>query len=219
MKTWLGWLSLALVVVGAGSYAWTHKRRMAVPADSAPATEQPKYAEQDQARQMVTVTGPLADYMAHQKPGVIENLQPISHKTVESDHLGESPVGTSVALLHKTFSVANVADLQFDLPAHASTPQLNGTYRSFLQRGGTTVADEASERLVEFLVLNQQQYSDFLNGRPSDALFSAEGAAEEEINFSLPPTMSRPVAYHLVFRNSSRETGKKVVQADFRIDF
>jgi hypothetical protein len=35
----------------------------------------------------------------------------------------------------------------------------------------------------------------------------------------LPATLDRPAQYYLVFRNSTRAAGKKVVQADFRVDF
>jgi hypothetical protein len=35
----------------------------------------------------------------------------------------------------------------------------------------------------------------------------------------LPPTINQPAKYYLVFRNSAHETGEKLVQADFHIDF
>jgi hypothetical protein len=39
------------------------------------------------------------------------------------------------------------------------------------------------------------------------------------LNTRLPPAFDKAVRYYLVFRNSAKDTGKKVVQADFRIDF
>ena len=117
--------------------------------------------------------------------------------------------------MRKTFGVATIVDVPFELPAHASTPQLRGTYRSFLldAESGDATAD------VEFLLLNQRQYGDFLNGRPAEALFSADGAHDQEVNTSMPPTLDQPGKYYLVFRNNSSGGEKKVVQADFRVDF
>jgi hypothetical protein len=37
------------------------------------------------------------------------------------------------------------------------------------------------------------------------------------VNASLPPTLNKAVTYHMVFLNESKK--KKVVKADFRIDF
>jgi hypothetical protein len=39
------------------------------------------------------------------------------------------------------------------------------------------------------------------------------------VSFGLPATLDRPVQYYLVFRNSSSSAAKKVVQADFQVDF
>lgn len=223
MKTWFGWAAASLVVVSLISFAWIQRQRVATPAALSEVDAQTKYTEQEQAKQMVDVNGPLANYMLREKRADVETLQPLaSHKPAGSDHVGNSPVGTSTALLNKTFSVANVVQLPFDLPAHASSAQLHGTYRSFVAHAGGQPAGEPAgdaSGLVEFLVLNQQQYDGFLSGRPADALFSADSAPAQEVNFTMPPTFAQSAKYHLIFRNSSRTTGKKVVQADFRIDF
>jgi hypothetical protein len=219
MKNWLVWLMVSLSLVLVVSYAWTHRHHGAIPPAivQVPQT-QGTYAEAQQAQQMVTVTGPMADYMLHQKPGNVETPLSGSHKPSANDHIeGVSPVGTSSAILHKTFRVAGVVDAPFDIPAHASAPKLHGTYRSFVQQGGTSSSDSTAD--VAFLLLNQQQYGDFLNGRPGDALLSADSAHDGEVNFNLPPTFGQAAKYYLVFRNESRSEGKKVVQADFRVDF
>jgi hypothetical protein len=232
MKEWFRWAGISFVVVLVASYAWIHARRMAIPANAyAAADAQTKYTEQDQAAQAVTVTGPMADYMLRQKPGDVVTIQAISstssqpvhsysHQASDSDHVTDnSPVGTSTALLHKTFDVANLVDLPFQLPAHASTPQLRGTYRSYLPQNGSEHAGSDDAAAVEFMVLTEAQFADLLNGRPGDAQFSADASSNGEVNFTMPPTFGQPAKYYIVFRNSSRGSGKKVVQADFRIDF
>jgi hypothetical protein len=221
MNKWMAWLAAGLVLALGGSYAWTHRRHARVvdlptlsvtpPAGDAP----PSYEEARQAQQLVTVAGPLADYMTDRKPERVETLQTSAYRPTATDRVGESPVGTSRDILHKTFSVAGVVNLPFELPAHAANPQLRGSYRSFVGQTGNPAGADAR---VEFLVFNQQQYVDFLNGRPDGALFSAEDAHAQDVNFSMPPTFNEPAKYYLVFRNSG-SAGKKTVEADFRIDF
>ncbi len=221
MKTISNWLVMGCALMLAGSYAWTHRYQVAIP-DGPTAAQEPEERRdsiEEEARKMVTITGPLIEYMKRQKtakPGKTQtaSYQPSAGNSA-TNHVGDSPVGTSRMLLRKTFGVATAVSLPFELPPHAANPQLRGVYRAF----ASTPADDDTDANVEFLVLNNQQYEDFLNERPSDALFSADGAPEQEINLSMPPTRDQPVKYYLVFRNSFRSTGKKIVCADFRIDF
>ncbi len=223
MRRLLGLLTGTCVFVLMGSFAWTHRPAVQIPvaalpqAATQPAETHAEYSEETQARDMVTLTGPLAEYMSHQGRPKAESAHAVSQSAApnEADRVGDSPVGTSKAILHKTFAVAKAANLPFEIPPHAASAKLRGTYRSFLPAGAKS-EDEAD---VEFLLLNQQQYSDFLNQRPADALFSAEGSHDQEVNFTLPPTLDKPVKYYLVFRNGATAAGKVAVQADFRVDF
>jgi hypothetical protein len=229
MRQLFGLLSSALVVMLVGSYAWTHRGNVSliaattVAAAAEPARPHVEYAEEAAARGMVTLTGPLANYIKDQPPGQdatsdSTNSAPSGPRpTVASDYAADSPVGTSTPLLHKTFTVAQAVNLPFEIPAHAASPKLHGTYSSFLQYAGARGDDEAH---IEFMVLNEQQYADLIHRHPNDALFSADGSHDQEVNFTLPPTLSQPVRYYLVFRNDSAAgTGKIAVKADFRIDF
>jgi hypothetical protein len=227
MNRLLGLMTSAFVLMLIGSFTWMHQNSISVPAVTLPRTvTQPdpthvEYAEEAQARDIVTITGPLADYMARHQSGAAgtsekEPLQRAPRKMMASDHGADSPVGSSNPILHKTFSVAKAANLPFEIPAHAASPQLRGTYSSFMQHSDTRSGEDAD---VELLLLNEQQYADFLNERPSDALFSAERAHDGEVNVSMPPTFDQPAKYHLVFRNGSAGASKVAVQADFRVDF
>jgi len=230
MKRLLGWLVASFVLMLLGSYMWAHREHMvtavAVPAQPAVTQGTPverNYEEAQESQRAVTLAGPLADYMSRQKPADIETLQPIHpaqpvlNKASASDHVGGSVVGTSQDLLHQTFGVAKAVRLAFQVPAHASTPQLRGTYQSFVKHAGAL--SSGAEADVEFMVLNEQQYQDFLSGRTGEATFSADDAHQQEVNTSLPPTLDQPVQYYLIFRNNSHAAGKKLVQADFHIDF
>jgi hypothetical protein len=231
MKTTFGWLVASCLLVLLGSYLWLH-RNGAAEAVAAPAVEPPPatmptdYMEAKEARLAAPVAGPLASYMQRQKPSGIETvdtvqpvrgIQPVSTKVTAFDHVGGSVVGTSSDIVHQTFGVAKAVSVAFEVPAHAATPQLRGTYRSFLKPAGAPSDDLDGD--VEFLVLNAQQYGDFASGHAGEAVFSAEDSHSQEANVSLPPTRNQAVKYYLIFRNNSPTAGKKFVQADFHIDF
>jgi hypothetical protein len=223
MRGRVGLLTGSCVVVMVLYSAWTYRHQMAsvliertaspLSSESDRATNK-TYGEAQEAHPAVSFAGPLADYAARKAGLKVETLP---YKPVPSDHVGGSVVGTSSAILHHTFRVRGVVELPFEVPAHAATPQLRGSYRSFLERAGEQTSDEDAD--VEFLVLNEQQYDEFLNGHPGEAVFSAEEGHDQDVNTGLPPTFSQPAKYHLLFRNNSHGTGKKVVQADFRVDF
>jgi hypothetical protein len=97
MKRFLGWLLASFILVLASSYAWTLRRHVvevvAARGDSAaPVQVQtlPNYAEVRQAQEMVTVTGPMADYMLRQKSSHVETLQPVSHRATTSNPVSRS---------------------------------------------------------------------------------------------------------------------------------
>jgi hypothetical protein len=226
---------MSFVLVLGGSYAWVHRNHMAEAVATpamvpAPSTIPTDYEEAKAARQAAPIAGPLAEYMSHEKPSNVEGVepiqpvpsaqsgqsaQPVQRPVSASDRVGNSPVGTSSDILHQTFGVAKAVSLAFEVPAHASNPQLRGTYRSFVKQAGGISADTD----IEFLVLNEQQYGDFAGGHGSEAVFSADDAHSQEVNTSLPPTIDKAAKYYLIFRNNSRAAGKKLVQADFRVDF
>lgn len=239
MKRLFGSLVTAFALILMSSYMWTHRERAAtaVAVPEAPVVTQgtptdQTYDEVKEAQKAVTLSGPLANYMARQKPSEIETLDPIKaaqpaqpvqtaapamHRTGAPPRVIDSPVGTSRDLLHQMFGVAKVVQLAFEVPANASNPQLRGTYQSFVKHGGALSSETEAD--VEFLVLNAKQYDDFLSGRPGEAVFSVEDAHSQEVNTSLPPTLDEPAKYYLIFRNNSHTAGKKMVQADFHIDF
>jgi hypothetical protein len=127
-----------------------------------------------------------------------------------------TPVGTTQTILQKTFSLATSKPFPFSIPPHAASPHLHGIFESYVRdlRGAS---DDAAN--IDFLVLNEDQYDEFSHGRPSEALFSVEASHNQAINFDLPASLEQPVKYYLVFRSSPHSDPKKVVEANFRIDF
>lgn len=223
-------MAAGCVLAIAGFYTWEHRSQVAesVATPQGPvANVYTESSEAGEARGMVTITGPLADYITRRGGAPMKTPQPSDsaspsakpsyRPTATDEDEDSSPVGTSAPILHKTFEVAALVNLPFDIPPHAANPQLHGTYRSFLPTGGVAADESAAD--VEFLLLSQQQYATLLTGHATDTVFSADDAHNQEVTTNLPPTFGQPAHYYLVFRNNSRAKGKKLVQADFRVDF
>lgn len=217
----------SVIILFLGYSGWMHLRHSAdsVEIQAEPIKEQVRkatstYSDRQQAndpdKEPGTVVSPLARFMSHKDSDEVETIQANFYRPTASDHVGGSVVGTSNNVLHQTFAVAKTVDLPFEVPAHAYSPQLHGSFRSFIQAGGAPTTAPGD---VEFLLLNDQQYSDLLAGHPSDAIFSSDAAHDQEVNANLPPTLNDPVKYHLIFRNADPKTGKRVVKAEFQIDF
>jgi len=164
---------------------------------------------------MLTVVSPLADWMENEKPVQVTENRPV-RKPHPSDHIAPSPVGSSTVIVRKTFAVSNSANFPFEIPAHAVNAQLHGNYRSFVGRQEIQASDDRAD--VSFVVMNEQQYNGFLSGRSADVLVSLEPSHEQDVNLGLPASRDQPVKYYLVFRNDSHE-GRKIVKADFKVDF
>ena len=166
---------------------------------------------------MMTVVSPLTSWMGKDESEQPRQERSAPRKPHASDHIAGSPVGSTNTILHRTFAVSTLIKVPFEIPAHAATPHLHGTFRSFVQQAGAQSGDDSAN--VDFLVLNQQQYTELVNGRPSEALFSADATHDQEVNLGLPVSQAEPQKYYLLFRNSSREEGKKIVEASFTVDF
>lgn len=222
MRAIYGLIVSTLILVVLVFFTWTHLRHSADPPEihTGPIIEKAKqaettYSEPQDGDQAVGLVGPLATYMSKQGPVSVEKVKPVEYKPTTLDRVGGSVGGTTMSILHDKFNVSVIVDLPFRVPPHAATPQLHGTFRSFLPASGKPTSDTDAD--IEFHLLNDQEYSNFLTAKPSEALFSADATHDEEVNASLPPTLNQPVTYHMVFVNESRK--KKVVQADFRLDF
>ncbi len=228
MKKAFPWLLLAAASWG----GYTYYRHSSQP--KAHPTEQSEGQSEDaeakpQARgtgPLVTIVSPLDQLMDKTESLVMDKPAP-PRKPSPSDYIAPSPVGTSSAIVHKTFAVTSPANFPFEVPPHAANPQLHGTYRSFakdsrvqssgVQSRGVQSSDGDAD--VNLLLMNAGQYADFLRGHPADTVYSVDSSHKQDVSFGLPATLDRPMQYYLVFRNSSNGPGKKVVQADFRVDF
>ncbi|MFY9947902.1 MAG: hypothetical protein WAK27_04340, partial [Candidatus Sulfotelmatobacter sp.] len=132
------------------------------------------------------------------------------------ERVAASPSG-SQTILHKTFSLTTTASFPFEIPAHAVTPHLHGNYKSFVKQISADASDDSEN--VDFLILKEDQYADFVHGHAGEALFSADASHDQDVDFSLPASQDQPQKYYLVFRSSPGGSARKIVQADFTVDF
>jgi hypothetical protein len=218
MRSLFGLLLVAFVFIMGGLYAYRRMQQVpliapAVPLES-PETA-PSYAEAKQAAHAVKMVGPLADYMANQEGPTLaaKEVETVTWIPTASDHVGGSVVGSTVPILRKSFTVRSAVQVAFEVPAHAASPRLRGTFQSSATPGG------GADAPMEVLVLTDQQYSDFVSKHAGNATFIAEDSPAADINARLPPTLNQPAHYHLMFRNNSRQDGKTFVKADFRMEF
>jgi hypothetical protein len=133
------------------------------------------------------------------------------------DRVAASPASSSQSVLHKSFSLTTSASFPFEIPAHTVMPHLHGNYKSFVKQLAVQANDESAN--IDFLIVNEDQYADFIHGHSGEALFSADASHDQDVDFSLPASQDRAQKYYLVFRNSPGGSAKKLVQADFSLDF
>lgn len=229
----LTWLLLGAAMVVGYTYYQNHSSqlkaqaiaRLQEAASRSEARDREKDKDKDQAPTNTVVgpvVSPLADLMAKADGSQTtsdESTRP--WKAHPNDHISPSPVGTGGAIVHKTFTVTSAAQFLFEIPPHAASPQLHGTYHSFpknsVVQSNVQSADETGD--IDLLLMNDQQYTDFLSGRPADLVYSVDSSHDQDVSLGLPATQDQPVRYYLVFRTNPNNPGKKVVQADFRVDF
>jgi hypothetical protein len=130
-------------------------------------------------------------------------------------HHDLAPAPPDLSVVQKTFTLKTSLVVPFEIPAHTFRPHLHGLYTSFV---GDVHGESGSAANIDFLVLSEDQYEDFLKRRPSEALFSVEASHNQAVNFDLPASIDHAVKYYLVFRSSSGDA-KKTVEANFKVDF
>jgi hypothetical protein len=218
----VAWLLVSIGLLGGVFYYRNHTAQIKLHSGELSQEEEAKPQAEDQDPdngKMAKFVSPLAQLMDksdskdEDKP---EKPVPL-RKPNASDLIAPSPVGTSTAIVHKTFTVLSAANFPFQVPPHAASPQLHGAYHSFIPASAVQSDDDISD--VDFFLMNDRQYANYLHGHLADVVYSVESSHDQDVSFSLPATFDRPAQYYLVFRNSSSGRDRRAVKADFRVDF
>lgn len=106
--------------------------------------------------------------------------------------------------LHKVFPVSSHTQFTFLIPPRQGNARLRGTFRSFTKRSNP---DSTSDRTaaVDLLVLNDQEFNEFLHGRPQSVTYELDSANNQRVDWRVPTTYADSQTYYLVFSNSSGE--------------
>ena len=121
-------------------------------------------------------------------------------------------------VVHKTFSLQKYESFELEIPPHCLRPRVHGDFKSFRYgEKGNRASDEAAS--VDLLLLDEQQFNDFVNG-PGDATTrAAQNTYEQTINWALPSSFDTPRKFYLVFNNATGKPKTKIVEADLTLSF
>jgi hypothetical protein len=219
VKSALAWLSVFAVLIAVfvhyGHSVPQTKLFAAPSSQEADSGDSPSPASSPENQKMVTMVSPLPQWMEDGNSAKSVPEVRYAGKPHPNDLIAPSPVGSSTLIVHKTSAISRAVNFPFEIPDHAVNAQLRGSYRSF---GGQGIQDGNQSADVAFLLMNEAQYALFLTGRSPDVLLNLDPSHDQDVNFGLPASRELPVKYYLVFVNNPKE-GKKIVQADFRVDF
>jgi hypothetical protein len=138
--------------------------------------------------------------------------------TLAVDRLVHSSSEESKNVVHGVFSLSKYEQFAFVVPPHQSFPRLHGDFRSFTKRRDP---DSSSDKTadVSLMLLNEQEFNDFLQGRPGGTTYELTPAHDQTVDWQVPHTLDQSQQYHLVFSNSGGGPKTKFVKADFTISF
>lgn len=122
------------------------------------------------------------------------------------------------SLVHGVFSVSKYTQFAFVVPAHQAYPRLHGDFRSFSKRRDPdSSSDSAAD--VSLMLLNEQEFNDFLQGKPGSTTYQSNAAHDQTVDWRVPITYEQAQQYHLVFSNPDGGPKTKFVKADFTVSF
>ena len=160
----------------------------------------------------VTVVGPLAVWMHEADPKQKEPSRVWSGPLQPMDH-ASAAAPLADKYLRANFPLNKSAQFTFVIPPHTVSPRLHGTFQSSIRHSGS---DNARDAEIELMLLNAQQFDDFIHGRPGDSTFELESSSQT-VDFLLPAAHERPQEYHLVFRDPAARA-RLFVKADFSVN-
>lgn len=165
-----------------------------------------------------TVISPLTILKGQAKASTTKPDEVIPQEPLLIDHRLDLPSDEPKTVLHKVFSVNKYAQFAFVVPPHEGNARLRGTLRSFMKRSDPD-ATSGSTADVDLMLLNDQEFQDFLHGQPQTVTYELDSVHNQMLDWRVPTTYADPQTYHLVFSNSGGGTKIKFVEADFTIKF
>lgn len=113
------------------------------------------------------------------------------------------PTQGDIKVVNGAVKITDSQVFAIELPPHAVRPHVHGQFRTV-----------GSGSAVDLLLMDQQQYEDFLHHSPLDWMQGQEGAKSADVDWLLHPTAGDAQKYYLVFA-TSEHGGTVTVKADF----
>jgi hypothetical protein len=156
------------------------------------------------------VYGVLASAGEASAPDAAADTPTAPVKAAAIDHVAPASANASVNFLHKKFAVNKYHGFELIVPAHTYHPKVHGTFKSYAPGGGS-----AADMIV--MLLNEQEFGDFVRGEAGTASFSTDPSAGGQLDWALNSPMFEAQKYYLIFRSASSGNRTRVVDANFTI--
>lgn len=144
-----------------------------------------------------------------------------AHDTNEDsslDHVSQGPRLAPLKVTHGLARLDKSQKLAFDVPPHALTPRLTGSFTSFLQGpGGARITDDSAD--VELMVMTEDQYEAYIHHRSAESLYAIDPSHDHGVSIALPPTQDAGVHYYALFRRNVDGKAPVWVNADLSVVF
>jgi len=221
-----------LLICGALLLAGGCSKKQSPQVKRQPVAEQPQEEEQEEPIQaatpedpgpVATVVGPMTVWTrkAQSRPSqpadaalAADAARPEAHP---NDHVALDGPAKPKNFLHAVFPVANYSQFVFVVPPHQTNPKLHGNFRSFTNPGDPDSSSNNAAN-VDLMLLNEQEFDDFVHGRPGNATYELDSSHSQMVEYVVPSTRDQAREYHLVFQTSSGGT-KIFVKANFTVSF
>ena len=167
---------------------------------------------------IATVISPLAILKGQAKASTTKPDEFIPREPLLIDHRLDLASVEPKSVLHKVFSVNKYSQFAFVVPPHEGNAKLRGTLRSFTKRSDPD-STSGSIADVDLMLLNDQEFQDFLHGQPQTATYELDSVHNQIVDWRVPTTYADPQTYHLVFSNSGSGPKTKFVEAEFTVSF
>jgi hypothetical protein len=148
------------------------------------------------------------------------NRRPAQDANEESnmDRVSQGPHLEPQRVTHGLAKLSQANKFAFDVPPHALTPRLKGSFSSFVQgAGGARINDESAD--VELMVMTDEQYDAYVNHRSAESLYAIDPSHDSGVSIALPATQETGAHYYAVFRRNSDAKTPVWVTADLNVVF
>jgi len=141
--------------------------------------------------------------------------QPQPEEPASVDRVSQTPHAPPKLVVHGTFTLGKPKSFAFEVPPHVLRPRVTGEFSSSTQATGA----DSSAADVEFMIMTDAQYDDFIHGRSVQSFEAVEPTHNRAVSIALPLTQDDPVRYYVIFRRAGEGKNLIAVKAELQVEF